>query len=84
VVKLLLQFPEQYGVRALTRNPSSPAAKRLSDKGVEVFKGDLTDPATLSAAFDGCWGAFVVTNFYDSVSRPSAAASHFLRSTDDS
>ena len=68
VVKLLLQYPEQYTVRALTRNPSSPAAKRLSDNGAEVVKGDLTDPTTLSAAFHGCWGAFVVTNFYDSVS----------------
>ncbi|KAK4944628.1 hypothetical protein LTR10_016062 [Elasticomyces elasticus] len=66
VVKLLLQYPEQYAVRALTRNPSSPTAKRLADKGVEVVKGDLTDPATLPTAFNGCWGAFVVTNFYDS------------------
>ncbi|KIV87921.1 hypothetical protein PV11_03437 [Exophiala sideris] len=69
VVKLLLQYPEQYAVRALTRNPNSPTAKRLADRGAEVVKGDLTDPATLPAAFDGCWGAFVVTNFYDSISK---------------
>lgn len=67
MAKLLLKYPDQYAVRALTRSPSSPAARSLSDAGAEVVKGDLTDPSTLPAAFDGCWGAFVVTNFYDSV-----------------
>ncbi|KAJ9497590.1 hypothetical protein H2202_007014 [Exophiala xenobiotica] len=66
VAKLLLQYPDQYAVRALTRNPSSAAARKLSEAGAEVVQGDLTDPSTLPAAFDGCWGAFVVTNFYDS------------------
>jgi len=66
VAKLLLQYPDQYAVRALTRNPSSAAARQLSEAGAEVVQGDLTDPSTLPAAFDGCWGAFVVTNFYDS------------------
>lgn len=68
MAKLLLQYGEEYAVRALTRDPNSAAAKKLSDKGAEVVKGDLTDPETLPAAFQGCWGAFVVTNFYDSVS----------------
>jgi hypothetical protein len=54
-------------VRALTRNPDSPAAKHLTELGAEVVKGDLTEPTTLDSAFEGCWGAFVVTNFYDSV-----------------
>lgn len=66
---MLLQYPEQYAVRALTRDPSSTNAKRLAEAGAEVVKGDLTDATTLDAAFSGCWGAFVVTNFYDSVRR---------------
>ncbi|KAJ9634443.1 uncharacterized protein PV06_10574 [Exophiala oligosperma] len=66
VAKLLLKYPDQYVVRALTRDPSSPGARSLSNAGAEVVRGDLTDPSTLPAAFDGCWGAFVVTNFYDS------------------
>ena len=69
MAKLLLQHPDQYAVRALTRNPSSAGARQLSEAGAEVVRGDLTDPSTLPAAFDGCWGAFVVTNFYDSVGR---------------
>ena len=68
VAKLLLQHPEQYRVRALTRNPDSPAARHLSELGAEVVQGDLTDSSTLGSSFSNCWGAFVVTNFYDSVS----------------
>lgn len=55
-------------MRAITRNPESGAAKALAKLGADVVSADLTDPSTLSAAFAGCWGAFVVTNFYDAVS----------------
>jgi Trk K+ transport system NAD-binding subunit len=58
-------------VRALTRNPESAAAETLAEDGAEVIQGDLTDPSTLDAAFKDCWGAFVVTNFYDSVGTSS-------------
>jgi hypothetical protein len=51
----------------LTRNPDSPSAIALKQKGAEVVKADLTQPETLIAALDGCWGVFGVTNFYDSV-----------------
>ncbi|OAG44310.1 hypothetical protein AYO21_01306 [Fonsecaea monophora] len=65
VAKFLLQHPDEYRVRVLTRNPDSDAAKQLAQQGAEVVKGDLTDASTLDAAFRDCWGAFVVTNFYD-------------------
>lgn len=68
MARLLLQSPSVFAVRALTRNPSSEAARALKDAGAEVVQGDLTDRNSLGAAFDGCWGAFVATNFYDSVS----------------
>jgi hypothetical protein len=68
VAKLLLQHPDEYAVRALTRNPDSEAARKLSALGAQVVQGDLADISTLGPAFHGCWGAFVVTNFYDSVS----------------
>lgn len=67
MARLLLQSSSQYAVRALTRNPDSKAARALAAQGAEVVQGDLTDATTLDAAFAGCWGAFVVTNFYDSV-----------------
>ncbi|KAH8690532.1 NAD(P)-binding protein [Talaromyces proteolyticus] len=66
VAKRLLQFPREYKVRALTRNPDSPAAKKLQVLGAEVAKADLTVPSSLEVALRGCWGVFGVTNFYDS------------------
>ena len=34
-------------VRVLTRNPDSPKAKQLALRGVELVRGDLTDPACM-------------------------------------
>lgn len=67
VAKLLLKYREEYKVRAITRDPSSDAAKELANLGAEVVQADLTKPETLAAAVEGCWGVFGVTNFYDSV-----------------
>jgi NAD(P)-dependent dehydrogenase (short-subunit alcohol dehydrogenase family) len=39
-------------VRALTRNPTSDAAKRLADCGIEVVKADFDDESSLRQAFD--------------------------------
>lgn len=67
VAKLLLQFPGEYRVRAITRNPDSESAKELVNLGAEVVKADLTVESDLTAALRGCWGVFGVTNFYDTV-----------------
>lgn len=66
MAKLLLQHPGDYAVRAVTRDPSSHAAKALAEHAAELVKADLTDPLSLAPAFVGCWGVFGVTNFYDS------------------
>ena len=67
VAKLLLQYPEQYTVRCLTRDPESKQALALAASGAELVKGNLTEPSTLPPAVEGCWGVFAVTNFYDAV-----------------
>lgn len=67
VAKLLLQHPNEYKVRAVTRNPSSDAAKALQSKGAEVVQSDMTVPSSLRPALEGCWGVFGVTNFYDGI-----------------
>lgn len=67
MAKYLLQFPHEYSVRCLTRDPSQAAAQKLEELGAEVVKVDLTKPETLTPALEGCWGVFGVTNFYDSV-----------------
>jgi uncharacterized protein YbjT (DUF2867 family) len=50
-------------VRALTRKPDSPSARRLAGRGVEVAAGDLEDTASLDRALAGVDGAFLVTTF---------------------
>ncbi|CDO70330.1 hypothetical protein BN946_scf184843.g19 [Trametes cinnabarina] len=65
VAKLLLEHQDKYRVRALTRNPDSPAAQKLAELGAEVVKADLSIPEDLQQALRGCWGVFGVTNFYD-------------------
>src|SRR4051812_18285028 len=61
VTQLLKSSPSQWIIRAFTRNPESDKAKTLQALGVEVVKGDLTDPASLDAAFVGVHSAFLIT-----------------------
>ncbi|MEN3341926.1 MAG: hypothetical protein V7644_1330 [Actinomycetota bacterium] len=51
--------------RALTREPSSEAAKSLAAADVEVVQADLDDRASLERAFAGAHGVFGVTNFWE-------------------
>jgi len=44
----------------LTRKPDSKPAQVLAQKGVELAKGDLEDPASLDAAVKGAYGVFSV------------------------
>ena len=67
VAKLLLKYPQEYRVRAITRDAHSSKSKELEVMGAEVVQADLTQPETLNRAVDGCWGVFGVTNFYDGV-----------------
>src|SRR5437899_4300113 len=45
-------------VRALTRQPTSPAGQQLVERGVEVVYGDFDDADTLVSAMEGVDGAF--------------------------
>ena len=54
-----------FAVRALTRDPDSEKAQELAKLGAEVVTADLDSGPTLRAAFDGAYGAFCVTFFWD-------------------
>ncbi len=83
-----LQARGQFKVRALTRNPDKH--RTLAD---EVVEADLKRPETLKAAFQGAYGAFLVTNFWeegtDEIKQATAAiraakaagVEHFIWST---
>jgi uncharacterized protein YbjT (DUF2867 family) len=55
----------KFTVRVVSRDPVGAAAKALNKRGVEVIKGDLLDAPSLRLPFEGAYGAFVVTNFWD-------------------
>ncbi len=47
-------------VRALVRDPASPAARALKRAGADLVVGDLDDPASLLTAMKGAHGVFLV------------------------
>ena len=54
-----------YRVRGVTRDPSSAASVSLKKRGVEVVSAEADSVAQLTAAFQGAYGVFGVTNFWD-------------------
>jgi uncharacterized protein YbjT (DUF2867 family) len=54
-----------FTVRVLTRNPSSDKAKALAALGAEIVDADADDERSLERAFNGAYGAFCVTFFWD-------------------
>jgi uncharacterized protein YbjT (DUF2867 family) len=54
-----------FAVRALTRNFESEKALELAKLGAEVVKADLDSGPSVRAAFDGAFGAFCVTSFFE-------------------
>ncbi|WP_049651045.1 NmrA/HSCARG family protein [Kitasatospora sp. MY 5-36] len=48
-------------VRALTRNPGSPAATQLAALGAEPARADFDDPASLATALDGTGALFAMS-----------------------
>ena len=76
-----------FKVRAISRNPNN-----YSGKTDEVMKADLTDLSSLTEAFKGSHGVFVVTNFWEGADEiaqgkiaiqaaKDAGVSHFIWST---
>jgi len=54
-----------FAVRALTRNPDSEKAQELAKLGAEVVQADLDSAPTVKAAFEGAYGAFCLTFFWE-------------------
>jgi uncharacterized protein YbjT (DUF2867 family) len=65
LARAILADPEgPFAVRALTRTPDSAKAKELAAQGAEVVHADLDDEASMRKAFEGAYGAFIVTDFW--------------------
>jgi uncharacterized protein YbjT (DUF2867 family) len=66
LVRAILEDTEGgFTARALTRNPDSEKARELAALGAEVVAVDVDDPESLKTAFDGAYGAFCVTFFWE-------------------
>ena len=66
LVKAILDDPErEFSARAITRNAGSDAAKALAAAGAEVVEADLDEPPSIERAFDGAYGAYCVTFFWE-------------------
>ncbi|MEU9150636.1 NmrA/HSCARG family protein [Streptomyces sp. NPDC048417] len=61
---ILADQDAEFAVRAITRDPASPAARELAALGAEVVRADFHDEPTVHKAFEGAYGAFLVTNFW--------------------
>jgi uncharacterized protein YbjT (DUF2867 family) len=70
-----------FSLRALTRDPSKDSAKALADQGAEVVQCDIDDEASVTAAFQGAYGAYCLTNFWEHFSgdREVAQAQNMAR-----
>ncbi len=54
-----------FKARALTRNVDADKARALADLGAEVVAADVDDPESIRRAFQGAYGAYCVTFFWE-------------------
>lgn len=55
------QLSKEFSVRALTRDPSKPAAQTLKEKGAEVVAANVDDVESIAKAVKGAHTVFIVT-----------------------
>jgi uncharacterized protein YbjT (DUF2867 family) len=66
LARAILRDPNgAFTARAVTRNTGSDKAKELAKAGAEVISADLDDLNSLNKAFEGAYGAFCVTNYWE-------------------
>ena len=66
LVRAILADPNGgFAARALTRDVNSDKAKALAAAGAQVVAANADDPESLRKAFDGAYGAYCVTFFWD-------------------
>ncbi len=66
LVRAIMNDPSGgFSARAITRNVNSDKAKELAKLGAEVVAADMDNLESLKKAFQGAYGAFCVTNFWE-------------------
>ena len=76
LARAILADPQsEFAVRVVTRDPSSTKARELAARGAQIVAGDVDDLESLRRAFDGAYGAYCVTFFWDHFS-PEKEVAH--------
>ena len=66
LVQAILDDPQGgFTARAITRKPESEKARALAARGAEIVAADIDDVDSITRAFQGAYGAFCVTNFWE-------------------
>ena len=66
LVRAILNDPSStFAARALTRDAKSEKAKELATLGAEIVEADVDDVESLKRAFQGAYGAYCVTFFWE-------------------
>jgi uncharacterized protein YbjT (DUF2867 family) len=82
LVRAILNDPQGgFAVRAITRDVNTEKARALAALGAELVAADLADAEAVRAAFQGAYGAYCVTFFWDHFSpeREFAEANNMAR-----
>jgi uncharacterized protein YbjT (DUF2867 family) len=62
---ILADASSGFRARVITRKAGGDKAEELRKLGAEVVEADLDDAASLAKAFDGAYGAYCVTNYWE-------------------
>lgn len=65
---ILKDTQSEFRVRALTRDANSEKAKQLTAAGAEVVAANQDDAESMKRAFEGAYGAYCVTFYWDHMS----------------
>jgi uncharacterized protein YbjT (DUF2867 family) len=69
LARSILAEPQgEFRVRAITRDAQGDKARALADAGAEVVVADLGEPDSVRRAFEGAYGAYCVTFFWNHMS----------------
>ncbi|GES64202.1 NmrA-domain-containing protein [Aspergillus terreus] len=77
VIKSILADPvlsKEWKIRGITRDTSKPAAQKLAQQGVELVSADISSVEAARPAVTGAHTVFLVTNFWESMSRETEVA----------
>src|SRR5262249_34481755 len=65
---ILTDGAARFALRAVTRKPDGNAARALAAAGAEIVSANLDDVSSLKRVFEGSYGAFCVTNYWEHMS----------------